>query len=542
MVADALKRFLSSRENVAFAGLVLAGLAFMGTRLAEFPVGAFVDDAYYIEMARSISEGRGPVIHCHPDIPPQYSYLFPAGYPLLLSPVAWLFPSSVSAYRSLSAAATLGMILVFGLLLRNVTAKRDRMVLAALVLLSPWTLAYSNRVLSDAPYAFLSYSALLVYVKWLEAERPGLFRSLLLIVMLGLCATVRSMGMSLLIAVIGHLVFTGRFRRALAVAPCVALTLMPQVLINLSAGGGLISQGYYDQATSSVSGLFDRALFVGLNLIGYVQEIPSLMLPIFGNPTHAVALRAGFGGLYPYILLSIGLALAALVVTGMVASAFRSGVVTQVFALYLLVYVFGLLNFSGYPSGARLDAGNYLRLLLPVLPLLYLFALQGMQAFFRTVQGTPARLQTLSLWMLLFILPMSLAHNVYRVAVPLRSAREPSGKGYFDGAIGSDWVRSHTTPTDVIMTRDPLQRHIHFNRPVIDFGPLHTTAMFQRIAEYGVQYIFVGPATDTNPRQIDAAGMQVLRLMSENPERFEMVYSDSVENIHFYRVRGYEAP
>ena len=82
MIADRL---------VAVATALLAVLL-VWARFDEFAVGSMADDAVYAELARSIAEGRGPVLHLGLDERSVAPTTQPSGYPLLISPVAWLFP------------------------------------------------------------------------------------------------------------------------------------------------------------------------------------------------------------------------------------------------------------------------------------------------------------------------------------------------------------------------------------------------------------------------------------------------------------------
>ncbi len=456
MNAHALKLIRDNWERVVPVGLILVSISFIVGRIGEFPIGAFNDDAYYVEMARSIAEGRGPVIYYHPQVASQYPYNVPMGFPLLLSPIALLFPYSAAALKTLSIIATLGLIPIYWSLLKTIATKRDRIVLISLVFLNPWVITYSNRVLSDATYSFVSLAALLLYVKWLEGVKLFRPQLIFLIVMLGLCAMVRTIGLSVLIALTLHLLLTKRFRHASVLFPCVAITFVPQILINLSTGGDLVSPGYYAIATAHSSDVLEYIIFIGMNFIGYLKEMPTIMLPMFGNPTYKIASSFGLDSLYPRVLLSIGFVFIAFVSGAMIMSIFNSNTVLKVLSLYLLTYMFGLLNFSGYSSGMRLDTGNYLRYLLPILPFLYLFSLRGLQACILYGNSYRSRKhmrsETLSLGVLLLILPMSLGHNFYRLVHPLRSTTEASGRGYVDTSIGSDWVHENTSPTDVIMT------------------------------------------------------------------------------------------
>lgn len=528
-----IKTLLHSHwERAATTLIILMGIFFIVKRIGEFPVGAIGDDAYYVEMARSIAERRGPVIYYHPKGAPGYHYAFPLGYPLLLSPIAFLFPYSVSALKALSIIATLGLIPIYGLLLKTIDAKRERMVLMALTFLNPWVIAYSNRVMSDVTYTFLSLAALLVYGKWLEGVRLFRPRFALLIVLLGLSATVRTIGLSLLIAVIAHLLLTKRLSHALVLISGVALTLVPQILMNLSTGGRwFISPGYYGEVISHSSNVWARLVFMESNFVGYLREMPMIMLPIFGNPTFRIASSVGMDHIYPYILLSTGVVLAGFISGGILTSVFSSVPVSQVILLYLLTYMFGLLNFSGSPSNAQL------RLLLPILPLLYLMFIKGLQTCMGILHKNRVSPRTLPLWVLLLILPMSLAHNLYRLASPLKSSREASGKGYVDMSLGSKWVLNHTLPSDVFMTQMPLFRHIHLCRPVIHYSDLNESAIAKHSDRYDVKYIFIGPHYGTNPGQLDEMGKRMLELLNQHAEKFEIVYSDPNEKVFIYRVK-----
>ena len=76
-----------------YAVLALSSI-FTVLRFTELMVGSTTDDAIYVEVARSIAEGRGPVIHLS-DYESYPQTVFPIGYPSLLSPIAAVFPHSL---------------------------------------------------------------------------------------------------------------------------------------------------------------------------------------------------------------------------------------------------------------------------------------------------------------------------------------------------------------------------------------------------------------------------------------------------------------
>ena len=54
-----------ANHHLTFA-VVLLALLMIWARFDEFTVGSMADDAVYAELARSIAEGRGPVLHLGP--------------------------------------------------------------------------------------------------------------------------------------------------------------------------------------------------------------------------------------------------------------------------------------------------------------------------------------------------------------------------------------------------------------------------------------------------------------------------------------------
>ena len=97
------------RTHLTIALVVLTSAVLVLLRLGSMPVGASTDDAYYVEMARSLAEGRGPVIHLHDETGSWPPDVFPPGFPLLLAPLAFGIPSPEFeiAVRGVKVASTL---------------------------------------------------------------------------------------------------------------------------------------------------------------------------------------------------------------------------------------------------------------------------------------------------------------------------------------------------------------------------------------------------------------------------------------------------
>jgi len=508
---------LRLRDRIALAAVVVTGVVFMILRFGEFPVGAGMDDAYYIEMARSLATGRGPVILLNDIVTGWQPGIFPLGFPLLLSPLALLAPTSVQIFKLAPMLALAGLVPVCLLLARSGN-QRSRIALTALVCLNPWTIAYSVRVFSDLPFAVFSLSAVLVFLDL--ADVPGIRRSRFaaLVILSAAAIMIRSIGLSLPLAMIGYWLLHRHWKRALVLGTGVAATLLPHAYASRDAAGGLITQGYMKQVFTGDGTIASRVGLMADNLVGYLKELPVLLLPVLGNPLENLAAGAGLGAVYGPLQLFLGIILTGGIVWGLIMTARRDRGRARFLAIYLAVYGGVLLNFSGYPSGVQL------RLLLPVLPLLYLALLEVLD------QPTTARRPLVFLPVVFLLLSMALVHNGYRAARPLASVPEPGGKIVADPGLGADWIRENTGSGDLVMVRWPLRQHIHFLRPVVGMGTVGRKELDQRIKIFGVDYIFLGPGRPNT----DMARM--FGILDADPGSFEPVYRDTGKGIMIFRV------
>ncbi len=508
---------LRLRDRIGLATVVVTGVIFMILRFGEFPVGAGMDDAYYIEMARSFATGGGPVIHLNGIVPGWRPSLFPLGFPLLLSPLALWAPSSVQIFKLVPMLALAGLVPVCLLLARSANP-RSRMALTALVCLNPWTIAYSVRVFSDLPFAFVSLATVVVFLEL--ADLPGIRRSRFaaLVILSAAAIMIRTIGLALPVAMLVYWLFHRHWKRGLMLVTGVAVALFPHALASRDSVGGLITRGYLKQVFTGDGTLESRFALLADNLVGYLKELPVVLLPVLGNPLENLTARAGLGAVYGPLQLFLGLLLAGGIVWGLVMIGRRDRSQAWFLAIYLAVYGGVLLNFSGYPSGVQL------RLLLPILPLLFLALLEILD------QPITARRPLVFLPAVFLLLSMALVHNGYRAVHPLTSVPKPGGKIVTDPGLGADWIRGNTESGNMIMVRWPLRQHIHFLRPVVGYGTVGREELDRRIERFGVDYIFLGPG------ELNAAMARMFGILDADPGRFEPVYLCSGDGVMIFRV------
>lgn len=462
---------------VAFAVLV-------ALRLEETPVGSLTDDAYYIAMARSLAAGQGPVVQPGPDAPAANPGLFPPGYPLLLAPLAWAQPHGLDLYRLVGVLAALAFV---GLAWR--LGRRDDPAPSVLILtcvaLNPWLVAWTGRITSDVAFAALALAALLLARALVDGRAPSPRRYAAVVILTGLAMLTRAVGLAVLLAVVASLLGRRRWARAGIVLAGTAATQLALLLPGWSAGAMWLGDGYRAQLLAHHAGFAARAAFMGRNLAGYAMELPVLMVPAFGAP-----LAARLGAAATWLQAATALALLAVVAVG--AARRRRDDPDDATSPLLLWYagftLLALANFDGWPSGVQT------RLLLPLLPALWWWALRG-------APGRGARAA-----LVIVALVACLGHNLWRVARPLEEASARAGHGFVDPGDGAAWFAANTAPGDVVMAQEPLARHVRLDRPVIALGEPDLARMRERAAQYGARWLLLAPALEGGPRRLDATG------------------------------------
>ncbi len=516
-----------SRKYLVAIGLL--SLILVIARFDEFAVGSMADDAVYAELARSISEGRGPVLHVGPTEHSVAPITQPSGYPLLISPVAYLFPDSLTALKLCSTLFFFLLLLVLYALLKPFSKSNERLALLALVALNPWAIAYANRVFSETAYTLVSLTAVLFYDRWLRGQKifgPSLVG---MAFCLALGTAIRSIGFALLLAVVLHLAHQRQWRRLGAWIPCQIGFALLFAGFAQSGGASMVPASYLDQIVGFDFALFDRLAFMAWTLFYYLPELAALTLPLFGQAAQVLAAQQGLGGLYTVVSWTFGGSLLLLALGGILHPRWRGEPGLQLLHLYLLVFLGVLCNWTFIPVD-RPGGWVELRLLLPLLPVFYLFALGSLQTLSTHLSIKNLHTARIPLLLLALTLPMSLIHNAYRVKVPFRQARQAEGRGFIDFSVGSQYLKNHAGPRDIIMTSSPLERHIHHNRPTVDYGD------FSTINKDQAQYVFIGPDDPNTPNSLDPTSAHALAQIQAHPNRFELVRADSTKSWYIYQV------
>jgi hypothetical protein len=140
----------------------------------------------------------------------------------------------------------------------------------------------------------------------------------------------------------------------------------------------------------------------------------------------------------------------------------------------------------------------------------------------------------------MLFLPVSIGHNAYGSAQLMRDSPEASGRGFVYYSTGSSWIPEHTDPGEV-MTHSPLERHLYFRRPVVEYGNL--AGLADRIQTFKVSYLFVGPSSPDYPDRLDSGGQAVLSMLRQAAaEEYQLVYEQPQQQVFVYQVMQRTTP
>lgn len=494
-------------------------------RFNAFPVGAYVDDAHYVVLAEALATGQGFCLVNFPE--PQAELMFPPGWPLLLSPLVALFPGSFTPLKLLSLLLNLASILLAYRLAAPRLQRPFLGLLLVLMAIHPALVGSSGMVMSEAAYLFASLLALNLFELWLrQSERP-LNRFLLPFAWVTIAAQlIRPVGLSMLLSVLVCLALQQRTRHLALITTVLVVGLIPQTLLFSQSGGSVIPVAKEHRVLGDAS-LVEKPLHMAMTFGTYLQEklVSNMLLPIFGPRISAWPARLGLGFL-PVMLNAV---LLLIVGSGFVRSLRRP----QLSEIYVLSYSVAVLSFWNPLVGSAQS-----RFLIPLVPFLLLYFLEGISALFSFAvrrTGHPEKLAVgVAVLVLVAIGVPFLGRNVQETINPFRDRST-------DLSAGADWIRAHAPHDAIIMTQDPIPRYLYARRRTVDYSTaVDTAAILDEIERKGANYILVAPPlrSSTSTELDEYTVGHLLPLLQKHPEWFYPCYQDPEHGVAIYRIRG----
>jgi hypothetical protein len=478
----------------------------------SFPVGTFfVDDAEYIIMAEALSSGQGYYLINFPYHQPRGS--FPPGWPLLLAPATAVFPNNFDALRAVSLLLWLSALPLLYRLLAERFNKPYTEIVLLLIVINPHLVTMSGVVMSEAAYLFFSLLTISLFHHW---ERQPIRRGWLLGIVFLLAlftVTIRTIGISLVAALLLHLLIKRHFRPLLVLGSLGLLGLLPALwYASQQADLPLITVTYANNFRAIAAQLGQFIRFWQYAPLWVDGAFTHSLLPVFDLGVVKTAVPSP-------LALTFHLTFLLVVLSGFIQSWRRQDLVER----YVLLY-FGLLYFWVAWAGHL-----QIRLLLPVVPFLTMYLAQSLISGIGWLQRYAIR--PVRIWAVPFILLAVLlfGRNLYDWANPPRLLTS-------DLTTSLQWLREHAPANAIVMTTDPVPDYLYIRRSTIWYPPdPDIEVLDDYLANHRIAYVVVKPKVLPTTMIDQEIGLWE-SVFSARPERFQEIYRNSQERVSVYKV------
>lgn len=196
------------------------------------------DNANYIRFARNIANGLGySNVTADGVIPTNF---YPPGYPALLSVFMSLGIDNLLFFKILDGIFLLLSIIGLFFVVKNITRQKNlAFVIAVLTIFSPLLMHFSNMVMSEMFYLFCTTVCFLSLYKYSVQNDPKFWKSpyfYIAIVTAVAAYHIRTIGSTLIFAVIVFFAFRKEWKTTLASIASIVLLMIPWSIRNSSLG------------------------------------------------------------------------------------------------------------------------------------------------------------------------------------------------------------------------------------------------------------------------------------------------------------------
>ena len=429
---NAMRQLARLGPRMVTLSLVVALIVAWGISYQAPAVGTFHDDAVLIASAKSLAGGNGYRIPSLPEEIAQTKY--PIAFPVVLAVVWKLFPGFPANIPYLKIVPLMFALLWFGVTYIYVIEQSERSATATSVVLltaaSPWVIFLGTTVLSETMFAFFLMTSLLLLRRIERTSEEGGWNLIVFsAIFSGFTCLVRAAALPLLVAAVAALLLRKRFRSAVIYATIVAVVVAPWAIWQSNNTDTGSAYSYYSaQAYKEWNLLYsyslpEKAQIAALNV--FLQLL---------WPTDHFGIQRGVLGL------GICLLIAGLVFFGLTYRIRREWSVTDVFLLFYL----GMMVLWPWPPA---------RFMSPVLPLLILLGIQGLNWTIGRIRQTAAKpVARLAVFALLVVSIAVADYKVAKQSINL-GAVYPTASGYNDWRHFEDmyrWIDANL-PDDAIV-------------------------------------------------------------------------------------------
>ncbi len=454
------------------------------------------DQSQYVMLAQSIAGGQGFRQLNLPGNPPEK--LRVPGFPLLLAPIAYLwpgFPENLLGFRLVSILfSLLSLVAAYYYFVKRKGIQPHIASLMVLLLgLNPLMVVFSSQAtFSEIPYLFFSVLALSL-LEGIGAKKGARY---LVIAAFAILASyfIRVVGIALLAAGVSNFLLRKRWKEAAIIFLVLVLFVLPWAYRNSSAGTSALTtehvwyilQKDYQRPHLGTIGLQDMAHRLLNNIWGHTTETISwLFIPWAVNGWWPAFLARLHLQQLAWTSAALGLAVSGPCILGYILTLKEKLTVTHLYVFFLI--------------GIILLAPWYVeRNLWPLLPfLLYYFAV-GLRWFVerasllrRKSLSLAAAATVVALCIILFGFAASDRH-LLAAGAAYRAGEIDESERVFGEMC--EWIRNNTSPDDLLLYRFPVKTYLYTRRKVMGIPMIiDHDAFLSELNHAGVDYVVLEP-------------------------------------------------
>lgn len=341
------KALFFTRYRTLIFYIITAAALFIYIFSADYnSLGQYNDDAWYINAARYLAG----VQSIQKDLQGR-----PLGYPLLLAPVARMFPESISVFRITSIIFMIMIPILVYYLLGDMFKPNEILVFIALLCHNHFSVILSGDVLSDVPYLLFTFAAIIL-LKYYLCDENNMLKLFLMCIVLAILFYIRPQGILLYISLLSYFIISKRYRTVLYMTFFVLLAIIPAVLPGAVAGSSIdkyiAELGMTYGSSSFFHSMFGNALYylkwgIYIGLLGIVHfDWNAFMYPDF-------------------VIIPVSIFVLVLIIAGFLKKEDKEFM--KPIKIYLLLYI--MLHFMWVNVS--------LRYMFPVFPLLLYYMIKG---------------------------------------------------------------------------------------------------------------------------------------------------------------------
>jgi hypothetical protein len=358
-----------------------------------------------------------------------------------------------------------------------------------------------------------------LFDRWELAKENQSGWLLALAIFLALFATlIRSVGFTLLIALLGYLLLSRQWRYAGWAGGGLAVAAVPVVVwFSWRQGGDLLFSPTYSEHFASV----------GSQMVHYLQfwnHWPALSFEDMADALAPLFSLKWMVGLFGPAAVRTGSVLLLAVVAAGYAVAWRRPRPQEIFVgLYLGIFYLWTVYIGRVQQ----------RQLLPLLPFLYYYAIRVfLWADTLAMRRFRLRRGLLPATALALLVAVSLARNVHEW-------QRPAGQRLINVSSGAAWLHQNAPANAVVMATNPEPAYLYTRRLTQPF-PAGIEEIEPYLQNYSIGYILIQPHLiywDAQKTRLDDFTVtKLLPYLASHPERFRRVYDDPAQNISVYQV------